>query len=64
MAPDCPMHFSMCVTRSVGEDGGLEITCGPWVGTVVQLVMLTLWDLTGRRDWSQRRKLPPALPSL
>lgn len=22
------------------------------------------WDLTGRRDWSQHRKLPPPLPSL
>lgn len=41
MAPDCLMYFSICVTQSVGEDGGLQITCGPWVGMVVQLVVLT-----------------------
>lgn len=61
MAPDLLMHFSLRIKQFVGEDRDLQITREFWVETAVQLVMMTLWDLVGRKDRSQLRKLPPAL---
>lgn len=61
VAPGLLMHFSICVKKFVGEDRDLQITRKFWVETAVQLVIMTLWDLVGRKDRSQLRKLPPAL---
>lgn len=60
-APGLLMHFSTCVKQFVGEDRDLQITREFWVEPAVQLVMMTLWDLVGRKDRGQLRKLPPAL---